>query len=127
MEYNLLRLLHIGTVFVTFVLFLLRGFWMLVNSPRLRARWVRVVPHVNDTVLLAAGIGMLVVASLNPLAQPWILAKILGLVAYIYLGAVALKRGRTKTQRVVAFLAALGVFAYLVAVAVTKQVVPGAV
>jgi uncharacterized membrane protein SirB2 len=127
MAYNLLRLLHIGTVYVTFVLFLLRGFWMLVDSPHLRARWVRIVPHVNDTVLLAAAIGMLVLASLNPLAHSWIMAKILGLLAYIYLGTLALKRGRTKPQRIVAFVAALGVFAYLIAVAVTRQVVPGVV
>jgi uncharacterized membrane protein SirB2 len=125
MEYALLHLLHIGTVYTTFVLFLLRGFWMLVDSPRLHERWVRIVPHLNDTLLLAAAIGMLVVANLNPLRHPWIVAKILGLLAYIYLGAIALKRGRTKPQRVKAFIAALVVFAYIVAVAVTKQVVPG--
>ncbi|MGQ9861416.1 MAG: SirB2 family protein, partial [Thiobacillaceae bacterium] len=82
-------------------------------------------PHVNDTLLLAAAIGLLLVADLSPLDQPWIMAKIIGLIAYIGLGTVALKRGRTKAIRVMAFVAALGVFAYIVAVAVTKQVVPG--
>lgn len=125
MSYTLLRLLHTGTVFVTLALFLLRGFWMLLDSPRLSQRWVRILPHVNDTLLLAAAIGLLVVAEINPLDQPWIMAKIIGLLAYIGLGTVALKRGRTKAVRVKAFVAALGVFAYIVAVAVTKQVVPG--
>lgn len=125
MDYSLLRLMHIGTVYVTLVLFVLRGFWMLLDSPRLKQRWVRIVPHVNDTLLLIAAIGLVVVAELNPLDQPWILAKIIGLLAYIGLGTVALKRGRTKPIRVTAFIAALGVFAYIVAVAVTKQVVPG--
>lgn len=127
MDYTLLRLLHTGTVFVTLALFLLRGFWMLLDSPRLSQRWVRILPHVNDTLLLAAAIGLLVVAEINPLNQPWIMAKIIGLIAYIGLGTVALKRGRTKAVRVKAFVAALGVFAYIVAVAVTKQVVPGLV
>ena len=125
MDYTLLRLLHIGTVYVTLALFVLRGVWMLLDSPRLRQRWVRVLPHVNDTLLLIAAIGLVVVAELNPLQQPWILAKIIGLLAYIGLGTVALKRGRTKPIRVTAFFAALAVFAYIVAVAVTKQALPG--
>lgn len=126
MDYSTLKYLHALTVVATLILFLLRGFWMLADSPRLHARWLKTAPHLNDTLLLAAAIAMLVVAELNPLDQPWILAKIIGLLAYIGLGTVALKRGRTKAIRVKALIAALGVFAYIVAVAVTKQVIPGA-
>jgi uncharacterized membrane protein SirB2 len=125
MDYTLLRAAHIATVHISLALFLLRGLWMLRESPRLREGWVRVVPHVNDTLLLAAAIAMLVAGSLNPLEQPWLMAKILGLLAYIGLGTVALKRGRTKAVRVKALVAAIAVFAYIVAVAVTKQVMPG--
>lgn len=125
MDYSLLRGVHAVTVVITLLLFLLRGFWMMRESPRLTARWVRVAPHLNDTVLLAAAVAMLVVGGLNPFQQPWLLAKIVGLLAYIGLGTLALKRGRSKAVRVKAFIAALGVFAYIVAVAVTKQVVPG--
>ena len=125
MSYTLLKHLHITTVYLTLALFLLRGVWMLMDSPRLQARWVRIVPHVNDTLLLAAAIGLLATTWGNPLQHPWILAKIVGLLAYIGLGTVALKRGRSKAVRIKAFVAALGVFAYIVAVAVTKQVVPG--
>lgn len=125
MDYSLLRTAHVVTVYLTLFLFLLRAFWMLRESPRLSARWVRVLPHVNDSALLLAAIAMLVVAGLNPLQQPWLLAKTLGLLAYIALGTIALKRGRTRALRVTALVAALGMFAYIVAVAVTKQVVPG--
>ena len=125
MDYTALKHLHALTVVVTLALFLLRGFWMLADSPRLRAGWVRVMPHLNDTVLLGSAIAMLVVGGLNPLQQPWIMAKIVGLLAYIGLGTVALKPGRSKATRVKALVAALAVFAYIVAVAVTKQVLPG--
>lgn len=125
MDYTLLRTAHIATVHISLVLFLLRGFWMLRESPRLNDRWVRTLPHVNDTLLLTAAIAMLVVGSLNPLEQPWLMAKILGLLAYIGVGTVALKRGKTKAVRIKALVAALGIFAYIIAVAVTKQVVPG--
>jgi uncharacterized membrane protein SirB2 len=126
MAYTALKHLHMLTVAITLALFLLRGAWMLADSPRLQARWTRIVPHINDTVLLAAAIGMLVVGGLNPLQQPWIMAKIVGLLAYIGLGTVALKRGKTKAIRVTALIAALAVVAWIVAVAFTKQVIPGA-
>jgi len=126
MEYAALKHLHAATVAITLALFLLRGYWMLKESPRLQARWVRIAPHSNDTLLLLSAIGMLVVGGLNPLDHPWITAKILGLLAYIGLGTVALKRGRTRALRIKAFVAALGVFAYIVAVALTKQAIPGA-
>lgn len=125
MEYASLRVLHIVTVHITLILFLLRGYWMLRDSPRLADRWVRIVPHVNDTVLLLAAIALLAIARLNPLEQPWVLAKIVGLLAYIGLGTVALKRGRSKALRVKALIAALSVFAYIVAVGITKQIMPG--
>ena len=125
MAYSALKHLHLLTVAITLALFLLRGFWMLTDSPRLQARWLRIVPHTNDTVLLAAAIGMLVVGGLNPLRQPWILAKIVGLLAYIGLGTVALKRGKTKAIRVAALIAALAVVAWIITVALTKQVIPG--
>lgn len=125
MDYTTLKYLHAFTVVITLALFLLRSVWMLIDSPRLQARWLKIVPHINDTLLLTAAIALLLVGSLNPLEQPWIMAKIIGLLAYIGLGTVALKRGKTKTIRVKAMIAALGVFAYIVAVALTKQVVPG--
>lgn len=125
MDYALLRTAHIVTVHVSLALFLLRAFWMLRESPRLQDRWIRTLPHVNDTLLLAAAIAMLVVAGLNPLDQPWLMAKIIGLLAYIGMGTVALKRGRTRAIRIKALVAAVGIFAYIIAVAVTKQVLPG--
>ncbi|NTV96782.1 MAG: SirB2 family protein [Thiobacillus sp.] len=127
MAYALLKLIHVGTVYITFGLFLVRGIWMLLDSPRLQDRWVRVLPHLNDTLLLTAAIGMLVTGGLNPLSHPWLLVKIGGLLLYIYLGTMALKRGRTKGQRAGYFAAALATIGYIIAVAVTKQVIPGVV
>jgi uncharacterized membrane protein SirB2 len=125
MDYALLKQVHIATVWVTAGLFVLRGIWMLRSSPRLEAAWARRLPHVNDTLLLAAGIGMLAAGGLNPLQQPWLLAKISGLLAYIGLGSLALKRGKTRRGRILAFCAALAMLAYIVAVAISKQCLPG--
>ena len=118
--YLVARQIHQVAVAITLLLFLLRGAWMLSGSPALQRRWVKVVPHVNDTVLLAAALYMTSVIGL----QSWIVAKIGGLLVYIALGTIALKRGPTLRIRSVAFAGALLTFAYVVAVALTKQVVP---
>ena len=103
---------------------MLRGVWMLQGSPMLARRWVRVAPHVLDTVLLASAIALAVMSGQYPLAYGWLTAKMSGLVAYIVLGAIALTRGRTLGIRLTAFGGALLVFAYIVAVASTKSALP---
>jgi uncharacterized membrane protein SirB2 len=123
-DYALLKHIHVATVVITFVLFVTRGSWMLIESPRLQAKWVKILPHINDAILLASGIGLAVLLGQYPFVNGWLTAKLLALLAYIVLGAVALKRGRTKSIRTTAFFMALAVFAYLVAVALTHNPLP---
>lgn len=124
MDYATVKTLHLATVAITLALFLLRGFWMITGSSRLSARWTRIVPHVNDTVLLASGIALAWLLRISPLEHAWLAAKIIALLVYIGLGTVALKRGRTRGQRIGAWLAALAVFGYMVAVARAHDALP---
>jgi uncharacterized membrane protein SirB2 len=124
MDYSLLKHLHLTTVAVTLALFVLRGAWMMTDSPRLQARWVRIVPHVNDTLLLASGVGLAVLIQQYPLVDGWLTAKLLALLLYIGLGTYALKRGKSRGQRIAAWVAALLVLGYIVAVAVTHDPFP---
>lgn len=121
MIYLLLKHLHVTCVVITGAGFLLRGMWMLTDSPHLNRRWVKVAPHVIDTLLLASAIALVVLTHQLPWEQSWVLAKILGLLAYIGFGMVALRRGRTKALRIATWLAALGSFAYIVSVALTRS------
>lgn len=120
MGYAVAKQLHLATVAVSWALFFVRGLWMIADSPRLAARWVRVVPHVNDTILLAAAIYL---ATFHGF-QPWIVAKLAALAAYILIGTVAIRRGPTKPARIAAWVVAQLVFLYIVAVAVTKNPLP---
>ncbi len=82
-----------------------------------RARWVRVLPHVLDTCLLALGVSLMIMLSAWPQQTPWLAAKLSALLLYIVLGSVAIKRGRSPAQKAVfAALAAL-VFLYMLSVA----------
>ncbi|MEM7610449.1 MAG: SirB2 family protein [Pseudomonadota bacterium] len=120
MSYTALKNLHILLAAVTLTGFILRGYWALSSSPLRQQRWVRVVPHVIDTVFLLAGVAMVLQLAINPIMTPWLLAKIGGLLGYIVLGSIALRRGRTRRQRLLALLGAVSCFVYIVGVAVHK-------
>ena len=94
---------------------------MLIDSPQLGYRWVRVAPHLIDTTLLGSAISMAVISSQYPFSQNWLTAKLLGLLAYILCGSMALKRGRTKEQRAAFLVIALVVFLYIVSVALMRD------
>jgi uncharacterized membrane protein SirB2 len=97
---------------------------MMNGSAMLQRRWVRIVPHIIDTLLLASALTLAVWSAQYPFEQNWLTAKLIALFAYIGLGTVALKRGKSKAVRIAAFIAALAVFVYIVMVAVTRQVLP---
>lgn len=119
--YLIAKDIHVTAVALTLLLFLVRGGWMISGSGMLARRWVRVLPHVVDTVLLLSALYLAIAVYGYPgNAAPWITAKLIALVIYIALGTIALKRGRTKRTRATAFLAALTVFAYIVNTALTK-------
>jgi uncharacterized membrane protein SirB2 len=105
-------------------LFLLRGAWMIGDTLDRRGRWVRIVPHVIDTVLLASAIGMTLLLGQYPGTTGWLTAKLIALIVYVVLGAIALRRGKTLRVRIAAFVGALATFAYIVAVAISRDPFP---
>jgi uncharacterized membrane protein SirB2 len=72
-------------------------------------------------VLLASALALAWTLRLTPGATPWLAAKIGGLLVYIGLGMLALRPGRRLAVRVVAWLAALACFGWMVSVALTKS------
>ncbi len=124
LDYYTLKHFHMGCAAVSGSLFLVRGVWMLRASPQLQQRWVRIAPHLVDTLLLASAITLAVWSGQYPFAQSWLTAKLAALFGYIFLGAIALKHGRTKRVRACAFIGALALFGYIVAVALSKHPMP---
>jgi uncharacterized membrane protein SirB2 len=121
MDYLLLKHFHMTCAALSGGFFLVRGQWMLAGSPLLQRRWVKTLPHIVDSLLLASAVGLALWSRQYPGQMPWLTAKIVALVAYILLGSVALKYGRTKTVRAAAFAGALATFGYIVAVAITQN------
>ena len=91
----LVKWIHVSAAFVSVSGFALRGIWMLANSPLFNRRWVRIAPHIVDTVLLASAIALAAMLHQYPFAHPWLTAKVLALLVYIGLGMAAFRFARS--------------------------------
>lgn len=119
--YRLAYSLHVVCVVISASLFVGRGAAENAGADWRKWRVLRVAPHIVDTVLLASAVTMVWLLGLSPIAQPWLAAKLIGLVCYIGLGMVALRFGGTKELRRLAFAGALLALAYIVSVAVSRD------
>lgn len=119
--YLWVKTLHVACVILSLSGFVARGALMLAESPLLNARWVRVAPHVVDTTLLASAVWLAWFLQQYPFAHGWLTAKVVGLLAYIGFGMVALRRGRSKVIRATFFVLAIASAAYVVWVALTHD------
>ena len=116
-----LKTLHMSCAALSIAGFVARGMLMLRGSDLIWHRWVRTLPHVVDTLLLVTGIWMAMNLALATVGAPWLVAKIVALVVYVVLGAIALRYGATLNIRVAAFAGALVTFVYIVAGALTRN------
>ena len=116
-----LKAVHVASAILSISGFAVRGALMLRESPLLQARFVRVAPHVVDTVLLASALWLAWLTGQYPFSQGWLTAKVLALVAYIVIGSIALSRGRTKRGRSIAYVLALCTAFYIVSVAMLRD------
>jgi uncharacterized membrane protein SirB2 len=118
--YIILKHLHVTFAVLSLLGFSLRGFWMLKESPMLQKKPVRILPHINDSLLLLTAIMLAILTGFYPFVVGWVTLKVLLLVVYIVLGIFALKRGKTKQARTVYFFAALATILAIFAIAGIK-------
>lgn len=119
--YLAVKYVHVTTVILSLTGFFLRGVWMMRDSPLLHARWVRVLPHINDTLLLIAALSLATMSGSYPFVAAWITAKVFGVLAYIILGALALRDASTRRMRITCWLVSMAVFGWIVSVALTRN------
>lgn len=120
--YTVLKAVHVGAVALSLAGFVTRFALVLGESPLARTRFARIAPHVVDTVLLASAIALAWTIGAVPVRDDWLTAKIVGLLVYIVLGSLALRRARTRPVRALCGILAIAVFAFIVYVARTKHV-----
>lgn len=120
--YEGLKHLHLLTIALSAFLLTVRYLLMMMDSPWLQHKFLKVFPHINDSLLLGTGIGLIVITGFIPYtsAAPWMTDKVTCVLAYIALGFFALKFGRNKLLRTFAFLGAMGWLVMAGKVAVSK-------
>lgn len=121
-NYLLLKHLHMSAAVLSLLGFSLRGYWMLTDNRLLQAKPSKILPHIIDTLLLLAAVGLVLVTRQYPFQAGWVTLKLFMLIAYILVGTVALKRGKTKKIRTVALLISLVIILGIFAVAGIKPV-----
>ena len=119
-HYLLIKAAHVGLAMLSGGLFAGRGVGVLLGAEMPMLTPVRRLSQVIDTALLAAALLLLATLQLNPFATPWLLTKLMLLVAYIVLGTMALRRARTLRGKALAF-AALTCFLMMFAIARTHD------
>jgi uncharacterized membrane protein SirB2 len=119
--YTAIKHIHLSLIVISVLLFILRFVWTINQSQMVEKMWVKIVPHVVDTVLLLSALTLCVLISQYPLVDAWLTEKMLGLVMYIFMGTIALKTGKTGFMRSVGFVGALSWLAFMAVIAITKQ------
>jgi uncharacterized membrane protein SirB2 len=122
--YYTLKLAHVACVVISGTLFIYRYARLRIYPDQPLPKALKVLPHINDTVLLFSAIGMLSLIGLNPFTTPWLLAKIVALVLYIVLGIICMRSLPGSRRQFVSFVAAISAFAYIVLVGLSKQAIP---
>lgn len=118
--YLIIKNAHITFAVISISLFILRAFWSVTESAKLQQRWAKIVPHINDTLLLSCAVYLMMTTGQYPFADHWLTAKFIALLVYIATGTIAIKRGKTAGMRLLFSLLAISTFSYIVAVAVTR-------
>lgn len=120
--YALVKHIHLATGALSLIGFIIRGWWMMKESPALEHKLVKILPHINDTLLLSAAIYLSIVTKLYPFVESWLGLKVILLVGYIVAGTIALKRGKSKQSKIIAFIIALVCILAIFGVAGAKPV-----
>jgi len=117
----ILKHLHMTLAVMSIALFTLRFVWTLRVSEQLTRKWVKITPHLIDTLLLTLGVIMAVRLHLNPFEQLWLGEKLLAIIAYIFTGYYTLKLARNRTMQAIGYLGAMGWVLLVFRLAMTKE------
>lgn len=113
--------LHISLAILSLMGFAVRGWWSISGSTLLQQPWVKIAPHVVDTLLLLTAILLMLILGQHPGNQDWILAKLIALVFYIGFGTLAIKRAPSTASKAIFFVLAIATFGYIIGVAIAHH------
>ena len=121
MNFLLLKYIHILSVAASFALFFIRGIWLMQSYPPAQERWVKILPHVVDGLLVASALGMLAMVPATADYKAWMTIKLVLIGVYVFLVVFVIRLARARWQRFAAWLLALLVFLFVTSIAVLRN------
>lgn len=119
-HYGSIKNLHILTAVLSITLFCWRFLGLMRYPAGPRGRWIRILPHVNDTLLLTFAILLCMVTHQSPFTTPWLAEKVIAVILYILAGMFALKWAKGRLAQRIWFIMAVALFAYTAEIAINK-------
>ena len=113
--------LHVSTVLLSFLLFNLRAYGVVTDGAWRNMRVLKILPHMNDSLLLATAIGLSIQINQYPLLNNWLTVKLIFLLLYIVLGLLFMRWAKTRAQRASLYVLSMTCFAFIVSVAVSHN------
>lgn len=107
---------HMLFITISILLFEYRYFLKVLKKPV--GKPLKIIPHINDTLLLVTGISLAFIAGFNPMQEIWLSSKIVALILYIGFGMMALKSNGSKS--IVGYILATVTFIFMVFTAISK-------
>lgn len=105
--------IHLLSVAIVGLLFLLRSYLLLTRSPTLQAGWLRMGPHLFSILLLASGLTLGALTGM----QGWMLTKLVLLFVFIAIGVFTFKRASTRGAQLGGIVLGLLVYAFIISIA----------
>ncbi|MEE9397618.1 MAG: SirB2 family protein [Methylococcales bacterium] len=124
MPLEVIKSIHVFCAVASISGFIARYFMREVGIAYLKRKWIIIVPHVIDTVLLITGIWQAVRLNLSPTVVPWLMAKIIALFLYVAIGIYTFRLAKNNNQRTIGFVLAIFSFFYIAVVAIFKTPLP---
>lgn len=119
--YMAIKSLHMTLAIISILGFVIRGPLAITQHPLMQQKWLRILPHVIDTLLILCALYLAGHLGAHPFNSPWLAAKIIALFIYIILGAKVIKRRGSLTRQWLFYGLAILTFCYIGAVAITKS------
>lgn len=108
--YFALKYSHLVIIALSVLLFIVRFCLRMNKSKYFDNRWLKVLPHIVDTLLIATGVALIFITGFIPFTPEsvWMTEKLTCVLAYLALSYVALYYSQGTLFRLFAFFGALG-------------------
>lgn len=115
----MIKLIHLIFIFSSLISFSGRMALSVFKPSLLQNKFIKIAPHVIDTLLLLSGITLVIQGNWLDGEFGWIISKLILLLGYIGFGVMAMRFNGIK--RWVAFVAAIGCFIAIFITGITKN------